>query len=152
MTVPVGEPYSKPDGSTAQPMAKISPNGDMVTVDTYDQPLTDPQGNPLPDAAPQDTLEPAPDPDICAKNPDSLMCAKLGTIPEAELVPTTELPIDATVTSVGGQGQCPANVSLPHGITWSYEPICNFASAIKPFILGFAWLTFAFIVAGVSRS
>jgi hypothetical protein len=148
---PLGEPYTKPDGSTAQPMASVSPNGDSITVDTYDQPLTDSNGQPVPNPTPQDTPEPAPDPDICQKNPDSLMCAALGTPPAAETVPTTSLPVDATVTPIGGAGTCPASVSLPHGITWSYQPICDFASAIRPFIIGFAWLSFSYIVVGAIK-
>lgn len=151
MSVPVGEPYTKPDGSTAQPMAKVSPNGDAVTVDTYEQPLTDAQGNPVPDPQPVDTAEPTPD--HCAANPSTVGCTQLGTPSAAEPLNTLEVPVSVDTTSVGGAGSCPADVTTSiYGITWSYQPVCDFASAIRPLIIGFAWLSFAYIVVGAVRT
>lgn len=151
MSVPVGEPYTKPDGSTAQPMAKISPNGDAVTVDTYEQPLTDSQGNPVPDPQPVDTAEPTPD--HCAANPSTVGCTQLGAPSAAEPLNTLEVPVNVDTTAVGGAGSCPADVTTSiYGITWSYQPVCDFASAIRPLIIGFAWLSFAYIVVGAVRT
>lgn len=150
-TTPVGEPYTKPDGSTAQPMATVSSNGDSVTVDTYDQPLTDANGDPVPSPQPQDTPEPSPN--HCQQNPNSIGCAEFGTAPAPDSLTTLEVPVSPTVTPVGGAGSCPADITTSiYGLTWSYQPICDFASAIRPLIIGFAWLSFAYIVAGTVRT
>lgn len=150
-TTPVGNPYTKPDGSTAQPMASLSPNGDQVTIDTFEQPLTDPNGDPVANSQPQDTQEPTPNP--CQQNPSSLACAEFGVAPPMEAIPVTVLPASTSFTPIGGAGQCPADITTTRfGITWSYQPICDFAQAIKPFILGFTWIAFAYIVAGAVRT
>lgn len=150
-SVPVGEPYSKPDGATAQPMARVSPAGDTVTVDTYEQPLTDANGDPVPNAPPTDTAEPTPS--ECEQHPATIGCAEFGSIPAPDALPSMVLPATATVVPVGGAGACPADVvTSKFGITWSYQPICNFADAVRPFIVGFAWLAFAYIVAGAVRT
>lgn len=150
-SVPVGEPYTKPDGSTAQPMAKVSPNGDKVTVDSYEQPLTDTNGDPVPNPQPQDTPEPAPN--HCEQNPNSIGCAQFGDMPAPDVLPETQIPASTSVVPIGGPGVCPAAVTTSKfGLTWSYQPICDFAEAVKPFVLGFAWLGFAYIVAGTVRT
>jgi len=150
-STPVGDPYTKPDGSTHQPMATVSPNGDKVTIDTYDQPVNDPQGNPVPNPTPSDTPEPTPN--HCEQNPETIGCSQYGSAGAAETIPTTSLPATVSVTPVGGSGTCPADVVTSRfGITWSYQPICDFASAVRPFVLGFAWLSFAFVVAGAVRT
>lgn len=150
-SAPLGDPYTKPDGSTAQPMAKVSPNGDSVTVDTYDQPLTDTNGDPVPNPQPQDTPEPAPN--HCEENPNSIGCAQFGDIPAPDALPTAEIPASTSVVPIGGPGVCPASITTSKfGLTWSYQPICDFASAVRPFVLGFAWLGFAYIVAGTVRT
>lgn len=152
---PLGQPYTKPDGSTSQPMASVSPNGDSITVDTFDQPLTDSAGNPVPNPQPQDTAEPAPEQKTdCDKYPTSVGCTDLGTPASPEPVPTTELPVNATVTPIGGSGACPSPASLSflgQPLTWSYQPICDFAGMIRPLVIGFAWLTFGLIVVGAIR-
>lgn len=151
MNVPVGSPYTKPDGSTWQPMASVSPGGDDVVIDTYDQPINDPQGNPVPNPTPSDTPEPPPN--HCEQNPNTIGCAQFGDAGTAEAIPTTTLPATVSVTPVGGSGVCPADVvTTRFGITWTYQPICDFASAVRPFVLGFAWLSFAFVVAGAVRT
>lgn len=151
-TAPLGSPYTKPDGSTAQPSAKVSPNGDQVTVDTFDQPLTDPQGDPVPNPQPQDTPEPAPESKTdCDKYPTNIGCSKYGDIPAAETLPTLTVPVSPSVTPVGTAGMCPSSVVVGP-VTWSYQPFCDFASAIRPLIIGFAWLSFAFIVVGAVRT
>jgi len=147
--VPLGNPYTKPDGSTAQPRAKVSPNDDTVTVDTYDQPLTDANGQPVPNSIPEDTPEPTQS--ECEKHPTTIGCSEYGTSPAPESLSTLTVPLNPDYSAIGGAGACPASVTVA-GITWSYQPFCDFASAIKPLILGFAWLSFAFIVAGTVRT
>ncbi len=153
---PVGEPYEKMDGSTAQPMAKVSPNGDSVTVDTYDQPLTDPSGAPVPTAPPVDTPEPQPDsPTQCDKYPNSLGCAELGTVDEVPVADETRsiAAIDP-ITTIGGVGACPAPLTasfMGQTVSFSYDMPCQFATSLKPLILAIAWLSAGLIFIGGVR-
>lgn len=99
--VPLGDPYTKPDGSTAQPRAKISPSGDgQVTVATYDQPLTDPSGQPVSNPVPQPT--PDQPPDLCQLHPESVACMSSGGPPT--FVPPTDggAPADPSIVAAGG--------------------------------------------------
>lgn len=150
--IPLGQPYTRPDGSTAEPRVKITPAGDgKVTIAPYDLPLTDPSGNPVSNPVPEPT--PSDTPTDCDKYPASIGCAELGAIPPAEPLATRDIPVSPTVTPVGGAGSCPADITTSiYGLTWSYLPICDFASAIRPLIIGFAWLAFAYIVAGTVRT
>ncbi|WP_310446128.1 virulence factor TspB C-terminal domain-related protein [Thiobacillus sp.] len=150
---PIGDPYERPDGSTAQPWAVVTPNapGQGVTIDTYDQPLTDASGQPVPNAPPVDTSEPTPQEDPCTTNPNRIGCSEYGTIPAPDLIPETTVPVNPNYSAIGGNGTCP-NPVVAGPITWSYQPFCDFASAIRPFVIGFAWLSFAFIVVGAVRT
>lgn len=149
LTIDVGSPYTRADGSTAQPKARVSPAGEgQVTIDLYDQPLTNPDGSPVPADTPvQDTVEQV---NQCELYPDSVGCAKFGTSPAMDTIPTTEI-LATDATAIGGAGSCPADIALPRGLTWSFGPMCDFATTIKPLILGFAWLSFGVIVAGGVR-
>lgn len=153
---PIGEPYTKPDGSTAQPMASVSPNGDSVTVDTYDQPLTNPQGDPLPDAPPVDTPEPQPDsPTQCDKYPNSLGCAELGTVDDLPVGEETRtIAAIAPITTIGGAGSCPEPLTasfMGQTVSFSYDMPCSFATSLKPLILAIAWLSAGLIFIGGVR-
>lgn len=148
---PMGSPYKAPDGTTVQPMASVTniSNTNTVTISTYNITTHNADGSPTNNPLPQPTEE---NPDDCETNPDRVGCHDLGTPDPQESLGTLEVPVSPTVTPVGGPGVCPASVSLPYGITWSYQPFCDFATAIKPFILGFAWLSFAYIVVGAVRT
>lgn len=152
---PLGAPYTKPDGSTSQPMASVSPNGDSITVDTFDQPLTDTSGNPLPSPQPQDT--PEPQPSQCEKHPETLGCATLGSAPDSTL--TTEQKSIAQITPItggalGASGQCPAPLTtsfMGTPISFSYDMPCQAASMLRPLILALAWLSAGVIFIGGVR-
>jgi hypothetical protein len=149
---PLGEPYTKPDSSTAQPMAKVSPNGDTVTVDTYDQPLTDAIGDPVPDAQPQDTPEPAPD--QCTKWPNTVGCTDLGTPSDGEAMPHTEIPLSFAPVAIAENAQCPAPVTISafgQSIPVEYDAACTYASGLKPIVIAIAYLSALFIIFGVPR-
>jgi len=154
-TTPVGYPYERPDGSTAQPMAKVSPNGDQVTVDTYDQPLTDANGDPVPSAPPEDTPEPQPEsPTQCDKYPNSLGCAELGTVDDS-VIPTESRSIASIApVTVGGAGSCPEPLTadfMGQTVSFSYDMPCQFATSLKPLILAIAWLSAGLIFIGGVR-
>jgi hypothetical protein len=152
--VPTGDPYTKPDGSTAQPMAVISPasNG-QVTVSTYDQPLTDTAGQPVTNPAPEPTPDPPPEPTPgqCDKYPATLGCANLDT-PTAEDLSTQARNISMiTPVAVGGAGVCPAPMTasfLGQNVSMSFDPLCQFANALRPLVLVLAWLSAGYIFIG----
>lgn len=154
-SVPLGQPYTKPDGSTAQPMAKVSPNEELITVDTYDEPLTDPNGNPLADPAPQDTPEPVPEQKTdCEKFPESLGCAQLGTASDVPIGTESRSIAAIAPVSVGGVGACPAPLTasfMGQTVSFSYDMPCQFATSIKPLILALAWLSAGLIFIGGVR-
>lgn len=154
VNVPVGDPYTKPDGSTAQPMAQISPasNG-QVTVDVYEMPLTDPQGNPVTDPQPQDT--PEPQPTDCDKYPTSVGCTDLGTPPLGEDMPHAEQPITFTPVPISANATCPAPITVNgfgQTLTIDYSSACTYASGLRPIVIAIGYLTALFIIFGVPRS
>ena len=155
-TVTVGSPYTKPDGSTAQPMAKITPAGDgQVAIDTYDQPISDSDGIPYPaPPPPEDTPETAPSETQCDKYPNSLGCAELGTVDDITLPDETRSIAAIAPVSVGGAGSCPAPLTatfMGQTVSFSYDMPCQFATSLKPLILAIAWLSAGLIFIGGVR-
>jgi len=90
----------------------------------------------------------------CEKNPDTIGCQKasgdftpdaspgIGTVGPSSI---TEAPGFQTTSS------CPSPQSFTvHGTsyTWSWEPVCTFASSLKPVILVMSGLTAALVVGG----
>lgn len=157
MTVEVGTPYTRPDGSTAQPMATISPAGDgQVWIDTFDQPLTDPSGVPYPSPPPpEDTQEMVASDTQCDKYPHTLGCANLDT-PEAETLGTEDRSIALIApVSIDGAGTCPAPLSTTVGgitITMPFDALCQYATTLRPLVLALAWLSAGVIFIGGVRN
>lgn len=156
-TVSVGDPYTRPDGSTVQPKATISPAGDgQVAIDTFDQPLSGPDGVPYPSPPPpEDTPETAPSETQCDKYPASLGCANLD-IPNAEnlATETRNIALIAPV-SIGGAGSCPAPLTasfLGQTVEMSFDPLCQFANSLRPVVLVLAWLSAGIIFIGGVRN
>lgn len=147
-SVPAGAPYTRPDGSTVQPKAQVSPAGDgQITVDLYDEPLTDPAGNPVADPQPVDTQEPPLDP--CDANPGRIGCMDAGTDDFA--VPRNTVNFDFTPeASPIGSGSCPAPITVL-GQSLSYQPACDAMVMIRPVVLGMASVMAAFILFGAFR-
>lgn len=153
--IPVGDPYTKPDGSTVQPRAKISPAGPgKVTVDIYEKPLTNPDGSPAAADAPiTDTPEPEKDP--CEDHPDRVGCVDLGTVDDMELQTQQHSPISITPVSVGGAGSCPAPLTgsfLGKPIAFKFDYACTAANMLRPLILALAWLSAGIIFIGGVRN
>lgn len=151
-TVTVGAPYTKADGSTAQPMAKISPAGDgQVTIDTYEQPLTNPDGTPVPSGTPStDTTEqPEPPKDPCIENPGRLGCMEAGA--DEYALPKKEVAFTFTPeASPIGPGSCPAPISVL-GQSLSYQPACDAMNMIKPLVLALSSMMAAYILLGAFK-
>lgn len=154
--IAVGDPFTRPDGSTAEPRAKISPQSDgKVAIDTYDLPLTTPTGDPVTNPTPQDTTEAPPSESQCDKYPGSLGCANLDQ-PTAENL-GSELRDIASITpvAVGGPGSCPAPLTgsfLGQPIEFSLDPLCTYANALRPLVLSLAWLSAGVIFIGGVRN
>lgn len=146
--VPLGNPYTKPDGSTAQPRAKISPSGDgQVTVAPYDQPLTDPTGNPLPNAAPEPTADPPQD--QCQLHPDTVGCATLGS-DSFSLTPETRS-VTFSPESSPISGACPASITVG-GNSISFLSACDAMGMIRPLVIALAGVMAAFMIVTAMRT
>jgi len=154
LDVDIGAPYTKPDGSTAQQRAKISPagNGD-VWIDTYEQPVTDSQGNPVENPEPS----PLPDPQLtqCDRYPDTVGCARFGSVPDGSVSAESRSIDLISPVSVGGSGQCPAPMTATVAgmtIEWSFDPLCQYANSLRPLVLALAWLSAGVIFIGGVRN
>lgn len=146
-STPIGDPYAKPDGSTAQPMASVSPNGDAVTIDTYDLPLTDSAGQPVAAPVPEDTPEPEPDP--CAENPGRIGCMQAGTS-DGYLLPVESVSLSFAPEAAVISGSCPAPISVL-GQSMSFQPACDAMGMIKPLVLALAGVMVGFMVINTLR-
>lgn len=91
--------------------------------------------------------------DYCATHTSDLSCAQLDSAPSDSEVGTLAVGVSSlTPVSLAGLGSsCPANVSLPHGMEFSYGPICTFAEGLSPIIIAMAWLSAALIVIGAKQ-
>lgn len=142
-------PVTNPDGSTTQ--TTTTDNGDGTQDITVT--VTMPDGT----KTVTTTTAPAPNSDnsFCEANPTHDSCRKddipWGEIPEAGLIPVHEVETSTAYDVMGGEGQCPADQTvsfLGQSITWSYAPICTFAQAIRPLVIGLSWLSFGLILVG----
>lgn len=90
--------------------------------------------------------------DECKDHPDRAACKDMGAPGEgdsAELPNTNIGPSSISIVGVGGAGGCPAGIQLPKGIgSYDFTPMCDFAGAMRPIVLAFAWLSAALLVLG----
>jgi hypothetical protein len=158
VTQPVGQPYLRPDGSTWQPKASITPDGDGVIVEIGDVPVTDPSGAPVqnPEYVPQQVTrvqddkspDQKPDPDFCEKHPESLGCMPPGSLSDS--VPKSTVPLSFAPESVPLPSGCPGDIPvLGHAL--SFGPACDAMRMLRPLVVGAASLVAAFIVVGAFR-
>lgn len=153
----IGSPYTKADGSTAEPRARITDNLDgTVTIDTYEKPLTNPDGTPADTNAPiTDTAdEPTPTKDPCIDNPDRLGCVSLGEVTDTTVGTAERTLASITPASIGGVGSCPAPITstfMGQSISFSYDLPCQAAGMLRPLILALAWLAAGIIFIGGVR-
>jgi len=146
--VDIGAPYMKPDGSTYQPRAVISPNGNNVTYQTYDQPLTDVNGDPVANPQPvETTLSGSEDP--CINSPDRLACLDAGGGDDTKMDRET-VSLDYTPQASRISGGCPAPIPVL-GHSLSFQPVCDAMTMIRPLILALASVMALYILAGTVR-
>jgi hypothetical protein len=160
-TQPVGQPYLRPDGSTWQPKASVTPDGDGVIVEIGDVPVTDPNGSPVqnPSYQPQqvtrvqdDTTQKSPDqqpePDFCEKHPQSLGCLPPGSL--SDTVPRSTVSLSFAPETVPLPSGCPGDIPVL-GRALSFAPACEAMQMLRPLVIGAASLVAAFIVVGAFR-
>lgn len=164
---PIGNPVPVPNSNPQtykQPGIKLTPApavGDPWRADA--EPVETPTDSPDPVEGPQPVPgvgqpqpEPAPTPTMCEENPGILACEKLKL---GELTPdqvkNTAVPLAINPDSgFPSGGACPApktHVLMGRSFQFSVQPICDFASMIRPLLIGFAWLAAAMTFLGVAR-
>lgn len=152
--IPMGEPYKAADGSTVQPMARVTntTTNNVVNVSTYNLTTIDSSGVPVVAPVPETTDEKQ---DQCEKYPDTLGCANLD-IPVAEDLAKQTVPIALiSPVSVGGVGSCPAPMTasfLGQNVEVAFTPLCIFADTLRPLVLAIAWLSAGLIFIGGVRN
>lgn len=78
--------------------------------------------------------------DLCEKQPDLLQCKTLGEPGTEPAIQNQNKGVGSITPFASGAGSCPATVALPRGAEFSYAPMCNFASGVRPIVLAIAWL------------
>lgn len=153
---------------TGNTTTTTGPNGTTTTTETY----TPDESNPgyvdwtksttktNPDNTTETTTETDPDQDKadpCKGREGTFGCTQVGEIPAGPDVSSEEKSV--TIVAQTGWGadnaSCPAFASttfMGQQIQFDHSIICNFASGIRPAIIGVAWLIAALIVVGVRTS
>lgn len=87
--------------------------------------------------------------DACKDHPERLGCMGAGEAIEQPDLSTTEKGINAiTPINISSNATCPADLPLPKGMSFSFQPFCDYASAFRPIILALAWITAGFLAFG----
>lgn len=92
--------------------------------------------------------------DVCKLHPDSLGCLEKDEPDDPDLKKEDR---EVSITpqsgwSIGG-GSCPAprNLSSVSGAAFSFQPICDFMTGIRPVLIGVSWITAAYILMGARK-
>lgn len=155
---PNNQPYTQP-GTRIVPSPTPSQPW-RVDHQPVNRPQADGMPKPNPDAQPgtdpTDKPKPEEQQSLCEKHPDIVACAKLGEPGQATPVPNET----KTLTIAPENGFGPSGASCPPprtvevaGLTLSmpFDLLCDFATGLKPVIVGLAWLTAAFTFMGIGR-
>jgi hypothetical protein len=151
--IPTASPYNEPNGATVQPRATVTPNPadpGTVQIQTYDLPVTNPDGSPVANPAPVNTTEPPKSSDQCADHPDSLGCSSLDQ-PSDESLNSKDISASIVPVSVGSAGTCPAPETFSYlgkQFSMSFQPACDSANMLRPLILAISWLFAGMIFVG----
>lgn len=173
--VPTGDPVANPnyDPNAApspqnqpyiQPGIRVQPSPTpqepwRVDVQPVNRPTptTNPGPDPDPTTEPGDGDQPKPEEQqsLCEKHPDILACQKLDQ-PEAKELAKED--INISITPVSGWGAenaaCPAPRAVQvagRAVEISWQPVCDFASGLRPLVIALAWLSAVSMVIVVAR-
>lgn len=173
--IPTGDPVRNPnyDPNAApgpnnqpfiQPGTNVTPRPTPSNPWQVDvQPVSRPQpgADPLPDAEQNPETDPNDKPkeedqkSLCEKHPDIVACQKLGDInPENLAKNTVTLQINREEGFGPANGACPAPkqfVVMGKSMAFQWDLLCDFASQIRPLLVGFAYLSAALSFFGLSR-
>ncbi|GAA6121511.1 virulence factor TspB C-terminal domain-related protein [Acidovorax sp. FG27] len=173
--IPTGNPVRNPnyDPSAApgpnnspwlQPGVRMVPSPTpaepfRVDYQPVNRPVDSPNPNPEPspdgEDNPDDKPNPEDQPSLCEKHPDIVACQKLGDLtPETLKTRTVTLDLKREDGFGPANGSCPAPKEfavLGKTMAFRWDLLCDFASAIRPLLIGFAYLSAALAFMGLSR-
>lgn len=168
LRVPQGSPWPQPNSSPQTWTQRVI---DIKTdVNTVDNPwLVELEPKEVTVATPEGITEPEPvkptdptgttpeNPDLCLKYPDILACAKY-KLGELQATPLPNKTVNVSIQQDAGwntgSGTCPAPRTftvLGKSMSFSFQLLCDFAQAVRPLFIGFAWLTATLTFFGLSR-
>lgn len=93
--------------------------------------------------------------DECLKNPGLLSCQQMGDVPTGDTVPRSSIPVTFSPVAIASNATCPAPLTVTLSgftIPIDFDPICSYASQLRPVILAVSYLSAILIVFGVGRS
>lgn len=130
-----------------------------VDYQPVNRPVDSPDPNPEPSPDGDDNPDDKPNSDeqlsLCEKHPDIVACQKLGDLtPETLKSKTVTLDLKREDGFGPSNGSCPAPkqfVVLGKSMAFRWDLFCDFASAIRPLLIGFAYLSAALAFMGLSR-
>lgn len=153
---PENQPYIQP-GTRINP-SPTEKDPFRLDIQPVDKPTPTPDPQHEQDEGPgQDSnAKPQENPGLCDQYPDIVACAKLGEAPEAKPLEN----IDKTLEIKKEQGWGPENGTCPApktatvagvALEMSFQPLCDFATGIRPVIIGLAWISAVMGFLGLSR-
>ncbi|GKT01398.1 hypothetical protein AVKW3434_18435 [Acidovorax sp. SUPP3434] len=169
--VPTGNPVPNPK---YDPSAELGPNNwpwlqpgvrivpaptpgapTRVDMQPVDRAIPNPDADPDSDPAPEDKPKPEEQQSLCEKHPDIVACQKLGEI-EAKELPNRTVPVKLEREEGFGpsNGSCPAPRHLSAmgmDLEFRWDLFCDFASGVRPLVVGFAYLAAVLSFMGLSR-
>ncbi|MBX9935739.1 MAG: hypothetical protein K2Y10_03995 [Burkholderiaceae bacterium] len=120
-------------------------------------PQPDPATNPAPatDPGKDDKAKPEEQQSLCEKHPEILACQKLDT-PDAKELAKEDISI--SISPVAGWGSDTAACPTPRSVmlagkevSISWQPVCDFATGLRPLVIAMAWLSAVSMVIVVAR-
>lgn len=153
---PDNQPFKQPGTRIVPSPTEKDPF--RLDIQPVDKPTPTPDPQPDQDEGPgQDpNVKPQENPGLCDQYPDIVACAKLGEAPEAKPLEN----IDKTLEIKKEQGWGPENGTCPApktatvagvALEMSFQPLCDFATGIRPVIIGLAWISAVMGFLGLSR-
>ncbi len=153
---PENLPYVRP-GLNVKP-ANNDKNPWNVDIQPVDKPSPDDVSNPDPDMNPDpqgDKDKKPQDVGLCDMYPDIVACAKLGQVSE---VPVKNRTVPLSIQREEGfgpsEGSCPAPsefVIMGRSMSFRWDLFCEFATGIRPVVVGMAYLLAVLAFFGLSR-
>lgn len=156
-TVPLSDPYPKPGGQpgeTVRDLVRVTPApGETVKIETAKEPVTGPDGEPIPEEEQNPEAVPPEQKDFCIEHPEAMACWESGEPEDSDVEKVTAGSMISPV-GIGGGGSCPANKTVNYmgaNLVLSFTPICTAAGWINPIVLALAWLSAGYILIGAFK-